>query len=85
MAASKPSPTSPQESIYPAIEAFIDKATSDDITALLKPIHTSLSTLKGPQAAHGKKIEKALERTQELLQFLLQVREKIEQDRRGKR
>ncbi len=84
-APSKAPPPAASESQYPAIESFIEKASADDIAKLLKPIKDSVAALKGPQAVHSKKAEKALERTEELLTFLLQVREKIENERRGKR
>jgi hypothetical protein len=72
-----------QESLYPAIEGFIEGAKAGDITSLFAPIKDGLATLKGPRAEQGKKVGKAIERTEELLSYLLEVREKIEADRKG--
>jgi len=66
------------ESIYPALESFIEKATADEVSGLFGPIKTGLSDLKGPRAEQGKKIDKSIARTEELLNHLLQVREKLE-------
>ena len=71
------------ESLYPAIEGFIEHATSEDINALYTSLREGLATLKGPRAEQGKKGLTAIERTEELLSFLLQVREKIEANRKG--
>ncbi len=82
-----PTPAEPQvlpEQSYPVLEGFVEKATSDDIAALFKDLKTQLGALKGPKAEQGKKVGKAIERTEELLSYLLQVREKLEADRKGK-
>lgn len=71
--------------IYPAIESYIEHATAGEVAALFEPLKTGLGELKGPKAEQGKKIAKAIERTEELLSYLLQVREKLEADRKGKR
>lgn len=69
------------EPVYPAIEGFIESATADDIAALFSSIRDGLAGLKGPRAEQAKKVGKAIERTEELLTYLLQVREKLEADR----
>ena len=82
-----PAAAAPQpipEPSYPVIEGFVEKATADDIAALFKDLKTQLGGLKGPKAEQGKKVGKAIERTEELLSYLLQVREKLEADRKGK-
>ncbi len=82
-----PTPAEPQvipEPSYPVIEGFVEKATSDDIAALFKELKGPLGALKGTKAEQGKKVGKAIERTEELLSYLLQVREKLEADRKGK-
>lgn len=76
--------TQQQEPLYPAIEGFIEKASGDDVAALFKPLKDGLESLKGPKADQGKKVARAIERTEELLSYLLQVREKIEAERKGK-
>lgn len=69
---------------YPVIEKFIETATADQIAATFKSLKTDLAGLKGPKAEQSKKVGKAVERTEELLSYLLQVREKLEADRKGK-
>lgn len=80
-------PAEPQtvpEPSYPVIEGFVEKATAADIAAMFKDLKGELGGLKGPKAEQGKKVGKAIERTEELLSYLLQVREKLEADRKGK-
>ena len=79
-----PEPQTVPEPSYPVIEGFVEKATADDIAAMFKDLKGQLGGLKGPKAEQGKKIGKAIERTEELLSYLLQVREKLEADRKGK-
>ena len=82
-----PTPVEPQpvpEPSYPVIEGFVEKATADDIAGMFKDLKGLLGGLKGPKAEQGKKVGKAIERTEELLSYLLQVREKLEADRKGK-
>jgi len=83
-AKNQPPPAAAAEPLYPAIEGFIEKATADDIAALFDPLKDGLSGLKGPKAEQAKKVGKAIEKTQELLSHLLQVREKLEAQRKGK-
>jgi hypothetical protein len=83
MATAKREAVAEPESLYPSIEAFIETATADEIGAFFGSIKDGLGTLKGPRAENGKKVGKAIERTEELLTFLLQVREKIEEERKG--
>jgi hypothetical protein len=75
-----PADTKP-EPMYPNIEAFIETASSADIEGLYAPLKDSLGALKGPRAEIGKKAVKAVDRAQELLLHLLEVREKIEAER----
>lgn len=79
--ASIPESQPPPEPNYPAIEGFIETATAEDIQATFKGLGDELADLKGPRAQQGKKIAKAIERTEELLNYLLQVREKIKNER----
>lgn len=69
---------------YPVIEKFIETATADVIGSTFKALKGDLAGLKGPKAEQAKKVGKAVERTEELLSYLLQVREKLEADRKGK-
>ena len=77
-------PPAAAEPLYPAIEGFIERATADDIAALFEPLREGLTGLKGPKADQAKKVGKAIEKTQELLSHLLQVREKLEAQRKEK-
>jgi hypothetical protein len=81
--AAEPQPA-PTESVYPTIEGFIETANADEVKALYDDVKGALSGLKGPRADQGKKAQKGVARTEELLSFLLQVREKIEAERKGK-
>ncbi|MFO0593867.1 MAG: hypothetical protein U0228_01145 [Myxococcaceae bacterium] len=69
---------------YPVIEKYIETATAERIAETFKALKGDLAGLKGPKADQGKKAGKAVERTEELLSYLLQVREKLEADRKGK-
>jgi hypothetical protein len=71
------------EPLYPALEGFIESATEDDIRGLYTSLREGLAELKGPRAELGKKAAAAIQRTEELLFFLLQIREKIEENKRG--
>ncbi len=79
-----PEPQKLPEPSYPVIEGFVEKATADGIKATFKDLKDQLAALKGPKAEQAKKVGKAIERTEELLSYLLQVREKLEADRKGK-
>jgi hypothetical protein len=85
MATKKQGAPAAAESRYPNIEQFAEYAQYDDVGALFAGLKEQLSTLKGPKADQAKKVGKAVEKTEELLHFLLQIREKIEAERKGKR
>ena len=91
MPAKKPAKTPPppaaadNEPLYPAIEGFIERATAEEIAELFNPLKEGLSALKGPRADQAKKVGKAIQKTEELLSHLLQVREKLEAERKGRR
>ena len=70
---------------YPVIATFVDVAQQAEVDALFGDIREGLGGLKGPKAEQAKKIAKAIERTEELMSHLLQVREKIAAERKGKR
>lgn len=79
-----PEPQKLPEPSYPVIEGFVEGATAEAIAGAFKDLKDQLATLKGPKAEQAKKVGKAIERTEELLSYLLQVREKLEADRKGK-
>lgn len=72
----------PVESLYPAIEGFIETATGDEVRAVYDSLRESLSLVKGPRAELAKKAGQAIGRTEELLLFLLDVRQKLEASRK---
>lgn len=78
-----PAPVSDNEPLYPAIEGFIERATAEEIAELFSPLKAGLSALKGPRADQAKKVGKAIQKTEELLSHLLQVRERLEAERKG--
>ena len=88
MAAKKPVNPEPQqveEPKYPHIEAFAEQAGSDDVIQMFAPLKEGLGGVKGPRADAAKKAVKGVERTEELLNHLLEVREKLRADRKGSR
>jgi hypothetical protein len=62
---------------YPVIETFVERASRDDVEVLFTQVRDALAGLKGPKAEQAKKALAALERTEELLLHLLDVREQI--------
>jgi len=67
---------------YPHIEAFAEQAGSEDVIEVFAPLKESLAHVKGPRADAAKKAVKSVERTEELLQHLLEVREKLKAERK---
>ncbi len=85
-AAAAPQTTAQYPAIeYPAIEAFIERATAEQIADLFGSLKEGLTALKGPRADQGKKVGKAIQKTEELLSHLMQVREKLEDEQKGPR
>ncbi|MGV3621074.1 MAG: hypothetical protein ACO1OB_09670 [Archangium sp.] len=88
MAAKKQQPEAQQPEIsspsYPAIEGYIETQAAADIARTIQGLKDQLASLKGPRAEQAKKVGKAIERTEELLSYLMQVKEKLESDRKGK-
>ena len=68
---------------FPAIEALVEFATPEEITALFAPVSEAVTQLKGPRAEQGKRALKAVAHTTALLAHLLQVREKIESSKKS--
>jgi hypothetical protein len=73
------------EPLYPAIEDFVGSASADEVAGLFKSIKDGLADVKGPNKDNTKKIGAAIEQTEELLSYLLQVREKIQASRGGRK
>ena len=72
------------ESNYPTIEGLVETASPDELQAVFAPLKEALEAATGPRAEHAKKVAKAISRTEELLGYLLEVREKLLADRGGK-
>ena len=70
---------------YPAIESFIERATAEEIQSLFNPIKEGLDALKGPKAEQGKKIQTALSSAEELLGILLETRERLIAESKGRK
>jgi dsDNA-specific endonuclease/ATPase MutS2 len=65
------------QSTYPELEAFVERASTGDVDQLFNRLRDSLETLKGPRTEQAKKAKVALERTEELLGRLLELRENL--------
>ena len=78
-----PPPADLPQMQYPAIEAFVERATSGDVDQAFAQIQEGLAGLKGPRAQQAKKVETAIARTRELLSYLVEVREKLEGDKKS--
>ncbi|SEU09433.1 hypothetical protein [Stigmatella erecta] len=68
---------------YPAIEGFIERASAEEVQSFFSPIKEELSTLKGPKAEQGKKVQTALASAEELLGLLLETRERLISEAQG--
>jgi len=67
----------PQSSTYPNLETFVERTSSDELAALFSRLKDSLQALKGPRAEQARKAKVAVERTEELLHRLLELRESL--------
>ncbi len=79
-----PPPPEPATPDFPVISGYIERASGEEVSGLFGEVKQALGSLKGPKAEHGKKAGKAVARTEELLGQLMQVREKLEKDKKGK-
>jgi hypothetical protein len=78
-----PQPPAIEEPKYPHIEAFAEQAIGDDVVTVFAPLKESLATVKGPRVDAAKKASRGVERTEELLHHLLEVREKLRAEKGG--
>ncbi len=65
------------QSTYPNLEAFVERTSSDELAVLFTRLKDSLAGLKGPRAEQARKVKVAVERTEELLHRLLELRESL--------
>lgn len=73
----------PQEPSFPVIEALVERASPDEVSHLFEAMKQELAALKGPKAEQAKKVRQAIAQTEALLSHLLQVREKLEADKKS--
>ena len=76
-----PPPPPPAEPQYPNIEGLIERATPEEVGAVFAGVKSGLSALKGPRAEQAKKVKAAIESAQELLGYLLEVRDRLAAER----
>ena len=69
---------------FPAIESFIERASADEVRSLFTPVKNELANLKGPKAEQAKKAQTAISRAEELLAVLLETRERLVAEAKGK-
>jgi hypothetical protein len=65
------------QSTYPELETFVERASKEDVDQLFARLKDSLDSLKGPRIEQAKKAKVAVERTEELLARLLDLRESL--------
>ena len=82
-AAQKPAAPQADESRYPGVERFVERASKEDVDAAFQSLREGLEGLKGPKAEQAKKVKGAIERAEELFGFLLEVRERMLVDKKG--
>lgn len=69
---------------YPTLEAFVETGLAEDAAHLYSDVREALGTLKGPRADQARKIEAALNATEELMQMLFGLRAELEAEARAK-
>ena len=81
-----PTPSPPAEPIslappmtYPELEELVERVSTEEVSQLFARLKESLVALKGPRTEQAKKAKVALERTEELLGRLLDLRESLTQ------
>ena len=77
----EPAAEAPLDAAYPNVESFIETADREQVGQLFQELREGLSDLKGPKKDQAKKVQAALEKTEELLSFLIEVREKLAEER----
>jgi hypothetical protein len=77
-----PEPPIFEEPKYPHLETFAEQAIGEDVILVFGPLKESLASVKGPRVEAAKKAGRGVERTEELLNHLLEVREKLRAGRK---
>jgi len=78
----EPAPELPTPS-YPAVESLLEAAPVDEVRAYFASVKTGLAELKGPKVEQGKKAQAAIARAEELLELLLDTRERLLAEAKG--
>jgi hypothetical protein len=68
---------------YPAVESLLEAAPVEQVRALFAPVKAGLAELKGPKAEQGKKAQAAISRAEELLELLVETRERMVAEAKG--
>lgn len=82
--AAAPAPEFPTPS-YPTIESFIETATPEEVNGLFSSVKQGLEDLKGPKVEQAKKAQAAIARAEELLGILLETRERLIAESKGRK
>jgi hypothetical protein len=68
---------------FPALEAFIESASAEEVQSLFARVKDELASLKGPKVEQAKKAQTAISRAEELLGVLLETRERLVAESKG--
>lgn len=83
----KPSTSAPAQELpapsYPAVESLLEAASVDEVRAFFAPVKSGLAELKGPKVEQGKKAQAAIGRAEELLELLVETRERLLAEAKG--
>jgi hypothetical protein len=83
----KPSTPAPAQELpalsYPAIESLLEATPTEEVRALFAPVKAGLAELKGPKVEQGKKAQAAISRAEELLEMLVETRERLLAEAKG--
>ncbi|MFP2907024.1 hypothetical protein ACLESD_18655 [Pyxidicoccus sp. 3LFB2] len=78
---SKPSSPAPAPELpapsYPAVESLLEATPADEVRGFFAPVKAGLADLKGPKVEQGKKAQAAIARAEELLELLVDTRERM--------
>lgn len=84
---SKPSTPAPAPELpapsYPAVESLLEATPADEVRACFASVKTGLAELKGPKVEQGKKAQLAIAHAEELLELLVDTRERMLAEAKG--
>jgi hypothetical protein len=83
----KPSTPAPAQELpapsYPAVESLLEATPAEEVRAFFAPVKAGLAELKGPKVEQGKKAQAAVARAEELLELLVDTRERLIAEAKG--